>query len=114
MEEKRPKYPENQIVNGKPIWNQCEAVYAGPVNVEPVMLMGYAGPDGHCNIGMPLGDDQKMTQTATPSDAPRPEPETQKEVDATCLSCGGKVYRKGKFCPNCGMPLKWDGDKLVK
>ncbi len=118
MEDKRPKYPVNQVKadnGGQPIYG---VVYAGPQDFTPITTLGYAGPDNGMigKIGMTMSDYQKMMnqqKKATPSDAKKPDPTLQPpgsenpEV-AICPACGARVAKKGKFCPNCGAVLPWN------
>ena len=112
MEDRRPKYPVNQVKadnGGQPI---CCAVYAGPQDLTPITTLGYAGPDNGMigKIGMTMSDYQKLSnqqKKATLSNAPRPADIPDAE-SAICPACGARVAKKGKFCPNCGAPLLWN------
>ena len=119
MEDKRPKYPVNQVKadnGGQPI---CCAVYAGPQDLTPITTLGYAGPDNGMigKIGMTMSDYQKLMEQqkkkATSSNAKKPDPTLQPQGSenpevAICPACGARVAKKGKFCPNCGAVLPWN------
>ena len=108
MEDKRPKYPVNQVKADNGGQTVYGAVYAGPQDLTPITALGYAGPDNGM-IGMSLSDYQKlMQQKTTPSSALRPDADLPEAESAICPACSARVAKRGKFCPNCGAILPWN------
>ena len=118
MEDKRPKYPVNQVKADNGGQTVYGAVYAGPQDLTPITTLGYAGPDNGMigrngmvlDNGMSMSDYQKLSnqqKKATLSNAPRPQSIPDAE-SAICPACGARVAKKGKFCPDCGAVLPWN------
>ena len=87
-------------------WINTMAVYAGPTQMPPQMMMVYAGP-AQMNGGNDASNGMNMILAQQQSYAKKEKDETKKQTGVYCLcpDCGYST-KPYKFCPECGGALK--------